>query len=377
VLQDLFAILFLALQPNLGNPSLLALALSLGKVVVLVAVAFVVSKYVLPALFKAMARAPELVLVGALAWCFLLAGLANKLELSREMGALIAGVALSTFPYTLDVAAKVTSLRDFFVTLFFVALGMKIPLPSIDLLMWALIISLFVVLSRIITVFPVLQRMQQGHRASLLPAINLSQISEFSLVILVLGVQAGHIEQHTWDIMAYAFVLLASGSSYAITASDSIFRRLSSLLKRAGVEDLDATGESFAQEHAPRIMLLGFFKTASSLVAEIERNQPELLKELTVVDFNPVVNQKLRQRGIRIIYGDVSKRETLLHAGAGKAEVLVCTLPNSILKGANIQVHVRQLREINPRLASSPRANRLGNRTTLQSRRRLRHCNRE
>jgi Kef-type K+ transport system membrane component KefB len=349
VLQDLFAILFLALQPNLENPSALVLGLSLGKVVLLVAVAFFVSKYLLPPLFKAMARAPELVLVGALAWCFILAGLANKLGLSREMGALIAGVALSTFPYALDVTAKVTSLRDFFVTLFFVALGMRIPAPSFNLIIWAVIISAFVVLSRLVTVFPVLHRMQQGHRVSVLPAINLSQISEFSLVILVLGFQSRHIQQHTLDIVAYAFVLLAVGSSYAVTSSDMLFRRLSALLKKAGVSDLDGRrDEAGGGKEARRIMLLGFFTTASSLLAEIERTQPELLKELAVVDFNPIVNQKLRQRGVKVIYGDVSKRDTLIHAGVGKAEVLVCTLPNWILKGTTNLVHVRQLREINP-----------------------------
>jgi Kef-type K+ transport system membrane component KefB len=349
VLQDLFAILFLALQPNLTNPSALVLGLSLYKVILLVAVAFVVSKYLLPPLFTAMARAPELVLVGALAWCFTLAGLASWLGLSREMGALIAGVALSTFPYTLDVTAKVTSLRDFFVTLFFVALGMKIPAPSLNLIIWAFIISAFVVLSRVVTVFPVLHRMEQGHRTSLLPAINLSQISEFSLVILVLGFKANHIEQHTLDIVAYAFVLLAVASSYGIASSDALFRRVSRLLKRLRVEDLGSSMEPAGDHpHAARIMLLGFFKTASSLVAEIERDQPALLKELAVVDFNPVVNQKLRQRGVKVTYGDISNRETLLHAGVGKAEVLVCTLPNSILKGTSNQVHVRQLRELNP-----------------------------
>ena len=61
-----------------------------------------------------------------------------------------------------------------------------------------------------------------------------------------------------------------------------------------------------------------------------------------------MVNQKLRERGIKVIYGDISKRETLLHAGVGHAEVLVCTLPNWILKGTTNLVHVRQLREINP-----------------------------
>ena len=73
---------------------------------------------------------PELVLIGSLAWCFIVCAAANAAGLSREMGALIAGISISTFPYNLDVVAKVVSIRDFFVTLFFVALGMQIPMPT-------------------------------------------------------------------------------------------------------------------------------------------------------------------------------------------------------------------------------------------------------
>ena len=101
--------------------------------VLLLAVAFLASRFVLPPVFKMIARLPELVLVGALAWCFALAGFADWLGLSTAMGALIAGVMISTFPYTLDVVAKVTSLRDFFVTLFFVGLGMEIPVADVGL----------------------------------------------------------------------------------------------------------------------------------------------------------------------------------------------------------------------------------------------------
>ena len=104
--------------------------LSVVRVGALLAAALLISRYTLPHLFQLIARLPELVLVGALAWCFAVAEFADLLGLSREMGALIAGVSLSTFPYALDVTAKVTSLRDFFITLFFVALGMTIPLPT-------------------------------------------------------------------------------------------------------------------------------------------------------------------------------------------------------------------------------------------------------
>ncbi len=98
VLQDLFVILFLAVQPSLDNLQASALLLSFGRVVALVGIALAVSRFVLPPLFHSIARLPELVLVGALAWCFGVGELAARLQLSREMGALIAGVSLSTFP---------------------------------------------------------------------------------------------------------------------------------------------------------------------------------------------------------------------------------------------------------------------------------------
>jgi Kef-type K+ transport system membrane component KefB len=94
VLQDLFAILFLAIQPSLNNLQVGVIALSFARVGVLVTVALLVSRFVLPYIFHRIARLPELVLVGALAWCFFVAELAVLLELSREMGALVAGVAI-------------------------------------------------------------------------------------------------------------------------------------------------------------------------------------------------------------------------------------------------------------------------------------------
>src|SRR5262245_4262036 len=106
VLQDLFAILFLAVQPSLNDLHLSVVVISIARVGVLVAAALLISRFALPFIFHRIARLPELVVVGAIAWCFFVSELAVVLELSREMGALVAGVSLSTFPYALDVTAK-------------------------------------------------------------------------------------------------------------------------------------------------------------------------------------------------------------------------------------------------------------------------------
>src|ERR1017187_1409570 len=307
VLQDIAVILFLALQPNLKNPAFGPLAQALGNVILLVAVAFLAGRFVLPPVFKLVARLPELVLVGAVAWCFTMAGFANWLGLSTAMGALIAGVMVSTFPYTLDVVAKVTSIRDFFVTLFFVGLGMKIPMPTWSYLLWTIFFCLFLVGSRLATVFPPLYFMRQGYRVSLLSAINLCQMSELS-----------------------------------------ILQKATPWLNKIGFHDLERGAPADdAGEKPRRICLLGFSWTASSLLEEISRERPDLLSQIVVVDFNPNVYEKLRQRGVRVVYGDITQRDTLHHAGVSHAEVIICSLPNMVLKGADNLKMLRQLRELN------------------------------
>ena len=349
VLQDLFVILFLAVQPSLNDLRISVVLLSIARVAALVATLFLVSRYVLPHVFRSIARLPELVLVGALAWCFAGGELAERLHLSREMGALLAGVSLSTFPYALDVTAKVTSLRDFFVTLFFVGLGMTIPIPTGSVIGLAVALAAFTVVSRVLTTAPPLYLMRQGIRASLLPALNLSQVSEFSLVLMTLGVAANHISPDIKNAVSYAFVILAVLSTFAMSNSDAIVRRVTDWLKGAGLKDLDAGREEESGEgHGARILLLGFFRTASSLVADLEREDPELLKDIAVVDFNPVVFANLQARGIKVLYGDISQQETLIHAGIEKAEILVSTIPDYLLKGSTNERLVRQLRAVNP-----------------------------
>ncbi|MFZ4597058.1 MAG: cation:proton antiporter [Terrimicrobiaceae bacterium] len=351
VLQDLFVILFLAIQPTLDRLELGALALSAGKVVLLVASALAGSRFVLPSVFRSVARLPELVLVGAIAWCFLVGIFAAWLGLSREMGALIAGVSLSTFPYALDVTAKVTSLRDFFVILFFVALGMTIPVPSVSLVLWALAFAAFVVVSRLATTFLPLYLLRQGLRTSLLPSINLCQISEFSLVLLSLGLEKGHISTGTSGMASFAFVLLATLSTFAMVQSDSLTRFLTRWLKSLGLRDLDSSvlpTEESGHGHGARIIILGFFRTASSLLEELARRNPSLLRDVAVLDFNPQVHAALRERGVRVIYGDISQRDTLLHAGIEQGEILVSTIPDALLKGTSNERLVRQFRELNP-----------------------------
>jgi Kef-type K+ transport system membrane component KefB len=347
VIQDLWAVAMIAVQPNIENPNLLPLTFSLWKGALLVVGGFAISKYILPHLFRAVAKAPELVLVSALAWCFFLAGVASFIGLSREMGALIAGISLSTFPYSLDVMAKAVSIRDFFVTLFFVALGMQIPIPSLHVVELALAASVFVVVSRLCVV-PILYALRLGHRTSLLPAINLAQVSEFSIVIASLGFARHQIPADVVTVVIITFAITAVGSTYMINSSHSIQRLLSRLLKLVQVKDLDHALDGTEAVEAPRedVVFLGFFRDASSILHEFEhdgdaREANKFLSRILVIDFNPTVMRELRRRGIRSIYGDVAHADTLRHAGINQAKLVVCSITDDILRGTS---NIRLLR---------------------------------
>jgi voltage-gated potassium channel Kch len=250
-----------------------------------------------------------------------------------EMGALIAGISLATFPYNLDVLAKVVSIRDFFITLFFVALGMQIPLPELNVVLTALVLTAVALAIRIFGVFWVLYPLKTGHRVSLLTTINLNQISEFSLVILTLGVGYGHVESKTITYVIWVFSLMAVGSTYLIMYSHELQGLLSKLLIVLGIKDVGGAEEGRPESSEHPVVVLGFYRVASALLNEISRNAGHLLDKIKVVDFNPLVKDRLAKMGVACVYGDISHVVTLAHAEIAHAKVVLCTIPDYILKG--------------------------------------------
>jgi Kef-type K+ transport system membrane component KefB len=344
VCQDIWAIIILGLQPNLAHPDVVGILASFAKGGLLLAVSLLLSRYVLPALFHAVAKAPEIVLVASLGWCFAVAGMATGLGLSTEMGALIAGVAISTFPYNMDVIAKLISIRDFFLTLFFVALGMGVPNPlsHLPLLAIAGVASVFLIASRFVSISPLLYALRNGHRVSLLTAINLSQMSEFSLVIAAIGLALGHIHHETLSSIIFVFVLTSILSTYMIQYSEPLQKGLTAFLQRLGFKDIDTDATAPTSTSEKDIVLLGFYRVASSFLQEIlDRDEhPNTIQDrrkdhIVVIDFNPEVHRKLHAYGVNVMYGDISHLNTLHHAGIHDAKIVLSTIPDSLLVGTD------------------------------------------
>ncbi len=366
VMQDIYAIFLLAFQPNVANPSLGPIVMSVLGTVGLMAGGVLVSKHILKRLFLSIAMSPEMVLAVSAGWCVTVCTSAVGLGLSKEMGALVAGVSISAFPYSIHVTAKTLPLRDFFLTLFFVSLGMKIISPTWGMVWPVIGISAFVVLSRFLSVYPLVMIAGGGRRAAFVSSINLSQISEFSLVIATLGVQYQHIGEQTVATIIYAMALTAAVSSYGIRYSHRLYLVFDRVMSRvrpgaSAGQQLPSGGEGHD------IAILGYHRGARAVVEAIARSQPALLSRIMVVDFNPVVLEELKAKGVFGMFGDISSLETLEHAHLGQAKVILSTIPDLLLRGIDNLGLVRLCKAVAPHAAIVATANDEGHERRLRA----------
>lgn len=349
VLQDVWAILFMAFQPNLLDPRLGPTLKSFGQGAVLVVLAFLASRYLLARLLHAVGKTPELVLLSATAWCFLMCGLAEHAGLSKEMGALIAGMSIAAFPYGADVVSKLGGIRDFFVTLFFVSLGLKVPKPSSETLALSAALVAFVVVSRLLSVVLPARALGMGLRTGLVTAVNLSQISEFSLVILGLGAGYGHVSQGLQSTVLTAMLLASVVSTYLIHFNDALARLGVRFAAMVGLKDAATNPEaSNAKENTRDLVLLGYFHAGVALLDLVERDAPALKERILVIDFNPAARRGLETRGFRWVYGDLAHPQTLHHLGIENARLVISAISDTFLKGTTNRRLLRHLKHLAP-----------------------------
>jgi voltage-gated potassium channel Kch len=342
------AIVVLAIQPNLDNPSIVPIAISVLSGFGLVIGALAVSRYVLPALFQFVAKSPEIVMISAISWCLVVGYMAMLADFSIAMGALIAGVTLSAFPYSLDVVAKIRSLRDFFVTLFFVALGMQLQIDSVQVVLIALALSAFVLLSRFITIGPAFYFMGYGSRVAALCSLSLAQAGEFALVIVAVGLSLGHVGRDLASILALTLVITSTISTYMIMGNHAVAHKIVHTLRMLGLPERLRRGDDSDPEHAhgADLVVVGFHRVASSLVYQAQGSSKG--HDALVVDFSPEVYRKLSEMDIPVVYGDISHLDTLEHVGIERASVIISTVSEDFLRGTDNLLLLRQIRRLNP-----------------------------
>jgi len=340
IFQDLWAIVVLALQPTIADPQVLVLLRTLGMIVGLVIIALSYAKWVMPAVLYVASSSVELMLVVALAWCFSMCCLASfpAIGLSMELAALVSGAALATFPYSAEFNGKIKYIRDFFITLFFASLGMQIPPPSLPVLGTAIVIAFIALAMRWVGMYAVIRIFGGSDRLAVVSTINLSQTSEFGLVICSLGKKIGHVDGETLTLIIWTFALLAILSANVMKHNYTIYGMMAAGFRRClGRKKKEPTEDEQPDDyHTERnIIFLGFHQIAAMLLANIEHTAPHLLRHIHVIDVHPNVMGQIKSKGVTCSYGDITSADVLEHAYHGEARLVIISIPNAFLHGTS------------------------------------------
>lgn len=309
-----------------GGQSIPAVLLSAGALVVVVAL-FV--RYLADPLTERLARAPELLTIFAIALAAIFAAVGELVGLGKEVGGLLAGVALASSPYRETIAARLAPLRDFLLLFFFVALGSRLDLSLLGgHVLGAAIFSAFVLVGNPLIVLAIMGAMGYRKRTGFLAGLTVAQISEFSLIFVAMGVTLGHVTEEALGLVTMVGIVTIAVSTYMITYSHHLYDRIEPLLgifERKGTprEPRDAAADT-AEGHDVLLFGLGRFGTAIGI-----RLKARGVRVLGI-DFSPAAVQRWRELGMEARFGDASDPEFVAELPLTTAKWLVATVPTHI-----------------------------------------------
>jgi len=326
IVQDLIAIVILMVVsaiPAAINLTVLALETAL-KLSGLLLFLFIISVYIFPKITRVIAKSQEFLLLFSIGWCFAVAALFYYLNFSIEAGALLAGIALSFSPYNYEISSKMKPLRDFFIILFFILLGSQMVFANINqYIIPILIFSAFILVGNPFIVMALMGLLGYTKRNSFLAGLTVAQISEFSLILIALGVKVGHLTNEILSLVTMIGLITIAGSTYMIIYANKIYPHLSRYLGIFERKGNKVDEHSYHKKGVYDILLFGYNRIGYSIVKTLQK----MKKNLLIVDFNPDVIKKLITRKIPCIYGDVADLEILERLELDKAEMVISTVP--------------------------------------------------
>ncbi len=302
---------------------------------------YVMGAKVVPRIGKLLAHSSEMLFLFSIGWGLSVASLFDLAGFSHEVGALFAGVSLAGLPYATEMAAKLKPLRDFFIVLFFVTLGELFTFDAIrESIVPALILSAIVMIGKPLFVTAALGWLRYTRLTSFKAAIHLSQISEFSIILIIFAAASGVVDDRAVAITTLVALITIGLSTYMMKYDDKLYRLLENILKR--FERKETRSEK--QKHASYpIILFGYHKGGHEFVQAFR----EMEQRYLVVDYNPEIIEHLEQQGIRHAFGDMTDEEFLEDINAAQAELVVSTLDAIDTNLATL----RYLRKHNPKVS--------------------------
>ena len=373
VVEDVFTVVVLVLLPALKEgTSGAALAASLGvtllKVAGLIAVAAVIGRRVIPVVLDRVAatRSRELFTLTVLAVALGLAvGSAAVFGVSMALGAFLAGLIVGTSDYSLRAATDALPMRDAFAVLFFVSVGMLLrPGSVVDSPAFAFAALGIVILGKPLTAALVTWLMNYPLRTTLTVAVALSQIGEFSFILVSLGRDLAIVPAAAMDVVVLVAIISITLNPLAFSTIDRVDRWVAN--KRAEVaisagidEEMMNVGASSSLDPDGRAIVIGYGPTGRTVTRLLRENGIAP----TIVDLNIDHVRALRAEGLSAVHGDARYPDTLVSAGLPHAGTLIVSGADTgspdVIKGArqinpNVHIFVRgnYLRDV-PQLRSA------------------------
>jgi Kef-type K+ transport system membrane component KefB len=324
LVQDFVAILLLIFLAGIKTGKQIVAAdisIAVIKGVVLFAIMLWLGRKLLPLIFNKIARSQELLFIASLAWCLGIATIVVKAGFSIEIGGFLAGLALANSSEHFQISARIRSLRDFFVLIFFVVLGSSLIFSGLSGLTLPIIVfSLFVLIGNPLIVLIIMGIMGYRKRTGFLCGVTVAQVSEFSLILAALGYKLGHITSKEVSLITAVGIITITLSTYLIIYAEKIFRKISYIL--SPFERKKSKEESIFTKEGKSVILIGFHRTGQSIAMSLPK------EKILVVDFDPEIIGQLRKKHFDFIFGDIIDLEIFERANFENAELVISTNPD-------------------------------------------------
>jgi len=323
LLQDILAAVVLIAVSGIagGNEGVSSFLLLIVKGLAVILVISLVSYYVMPALGTFFARSQEYLFLFSLAWGFGLATLFGALGFSIEIGALVAGVSLSILPYSSEISSRLKPLRDFFIVMFFISLGYSISFDTLSGMFVPLsILAAFVLVGKPLILGILVEILGYSKKTAFLTGASLAQISEFSMIFVLLGLKVGHVSEEVVSVITILGFFSIAMSSYSIVYSEKIYPLFIPFLK------IFENRAPAAESDSARVydtVLFGCNRAGYDFVKIFK----EFGTQFLAIDFDPDIIKELTEKGINCIYGDAEDSEFLEEISIGRAKIVISTIP--------------------------------------------------
>ncbi len=281
---------------------------------------FVVALYVLPRVTSYLAQSQEFLFLFSLAWGLGIAALFAGLGFSIEIGALAAGVALAGSTYMYEISSRMRPLRDFFIILFFIVLGTNLSLGSVraDILP-AILIAAFVLLFKPLVMIGLMGWLGYSRKTSFKTGLTAAQVSELSLVLLLLASRAGIIPTNVVSMITLVGIITFAGSAYLIQYDEQLYRLVEHYLR---VFERGRPVPEPASEARYDIILFGYKASGHGFV----RAFAKLERPYLVVDYDPETIDHLKSQSVFCRYGDANDPEFLEELNLDKVRLVIINL---------------------------------------------------